>query len=284
MSSESYHDEFEDYDPAIKVEDEEIVVRNAPSFTSVKSVGTACDRNARYRRTMEDAHIYFDNFGKQSHQGYFAVYDGHGGRQAVEFIHNTLHTNVDEEVTQQSGKVVHALERAFIRTDEQMRQKGIMFPGTCSAVGLVQQNSEGKFLYTANVGDTRIILNRGGTAVRLTKDDKTSDPDEIKRIQDAGGFVANGRVNGLLAVTRSLGNVQMKQYIISTPHTAETRLTEEDKFFIIACDGVWDVMTDQEAVDMLKNETDPTKMSEMLLLASLTRGSTDNITVMVVFL
>jgi len=277
----SHIDTFPDYNPETqpdKTDEEEIV------FTSVKGVGASCDRNARHRRTMEDAHIYFDNFGKLPHQGYFGVYDGHGGRPAVEFIHNTLHLNVEEEIMKQSGKVVHALERAFIRTDEQMKQKGILFPGTCATVGIIQQNSEGKFLYSANVGDTRIVLNRGGTAIRLTKDHKTSDPDEIKRIQDAGGFVANGRVNGLLAVTRSLGNVQMKQYVISTPYTTETKLTEEDKFFIIACDGVWDVMTDQEALDIVKGETDPTKMSEMILLESLNRSTTDNITVMVVLL
>jgi len=273
-------DTFDDYNPENpeKTEEEEI------SFTSVKGVGASCDRNPRFRRTMEDAHIYFDGFGKQPHQGYFAVYDGHGGRQAVEFIHNTLHINVEEEVMKQSGKVVHALERSFLRTDEQLKQKGILFPGTCATVALIQQNAEGKMLYTANVGDTRVILNRSGTAIRLTKDDKPTDPEEIQRIKDAGGFIANARVNGLLAVTRSLGNIQMKQHVISTPHTMETKLTDEDKFLIIACDGVWDVMTDQEALDIVKNETDATKMSEMILLESMRRATTDNITVMVVIL
>ncbi len=99
-------------------------------------------------------------------------------------------------------------------------------------------------------------LCRGGRAIRLTYDHKGSDKQEAKRIMDAGGFVMSGRVNGkcdhtftqryvclhvsegVLAVTRSLGDSSMKDYVVGSPYTTETELGDEDEFLIIACDGV----------------------------------------------
>lgn len=93
-------------------------------------------------------------------------------------------------------------------------------------------------LYTANVGDARAVLSRNGKAVRLTYDHKGSDQQEAKRITDAGGFVMNNRVNGVLAVTRSLGDSSMKEFVVGAPYTTETTLGPEDDYLIVACDGV----------------------------------------------
>lgn len=83
-----------------------------------------------------------------------------------------------------------------------------------------------------------MIRSRNGQAVRLTYDHKGSDAQEAKRITDAGGFVMNNRVNGVLAVTRSLGDSNMKEFVVGSPYTTETVLGSEDSFLIIACDGV----------------------------------------------
>jgi protein phosphatase PTC1 len=95
-----------------------------------------------------------------------------------------------------------------------------------------------RILYCANAGDARGVLCRGGKAVRLTYDHKGSDKQEAKRIMDAGGFVMGGRVNGVLAVTRSLGDSSMKEFVVGAPFTTETELCDEDQFLILACDGV----------------------------------------------
>ena len=89
-----------------------------------------------------------------------------------------------------------------------------------------------------NAGDARAVLCRGGRAVRLTYDHKGIDKQEAKRIMDAGGFVMSGRVNGVLSVTRSLGDSSMKDFVVGAPYTTETELSEEDQFLIMACDGV----------------------------------------------
>lgn len=96
-----------------------------------------------------------------------------------------------------------------------------------------------RVLYTANVGDARIILCRSGKALRLSYDHKGSDENEGKRIANAGGLILNNRVNGVLAVTRALGDTYMKDLVTGHPYTTETVIQPElDEFIIIACDGV----------------------------------------------
>lgn len=100
-------------------------------------------------------------------------------------------------------------------------------------------NARQRVLYTANVGDARIILCRGGKALRLSYDHKGSDEVEGKRIAAAGGLILNNRVNGVLAVTRALGDAYMKKLVTGHPYTTETVIQpDSDEFMIIACDGV----------------------------------------------
>ncbi|KAF9512177.1 hypothetical protein BS47DRAFT_1372866 [Hydnum rufescens UP504] len=139
-----------------------------------------------------------------------------------------------------------------------------------------------KVLYTANAGDARAVLSRGGRAIRLTYDHKGSDAQEARRIKEAGGFVMNNRVNGVLAVTRSLGDSSMKEFVVGSPYTTETELGDEDDLLIIACDGLWDVIEDQAAVDLIRNEQDPQVASKRLVDYALKHFSTDNISVLVV--
>jgi protein phosphatase PTC1 len=95
-----------------------------------------------------------------------------------------------------------------------------------------------RVLYVANAGDARGVLCRKGRALRLTYDHKGTDKQEAKRIMDSGGFVMSGRVNGVLAVTRSLGDSSMKEFVVGAPYTTETELNEDDELLILACDGV----------------------------------------------
>lgn len=143
--------------------------------------------------------------------------------------------------------------------------------------------SRQRVLYTANVGDARIILCRSGKALRLSYDHKGSDENEGKRIANAGGLILNNRVNGVLAVTRALGDTYMKDLVTGHPYTTETVIQpESDEFIIIACDGLWDVCSDQEAVDLVRNIEDPVEASKLLVDHALNRFSTDNLSCMIV--
>jgi len=156
--------------------------------------------------------------------------------------------------------------------------------GACSVTCLIRKkhNSSQKFLYCANAGDSRAVLCRDGQAISLTIDHKATNQEEADRIVEAGGFVKNERINGLIAVSRALGDHCMKMFIISDPHFTATEILPSDSFLFLACDGVWDVLTEQAAVDLVVKDTDPLIMAKKLLVNAIKGGSTDNITVMVV--
>lgn len=137
-------------------------------------------------------------------------------------------------------------------------------------------------LYTANVGDSRIVLCRNGVARRLTADHKATDASECLRIKANGGVVSNGRVDGSLSVTRALGDKPFKPYVSPRPYTTQLVLDEQDEFLVLACDGVWDVCTDQAIVDLVRDIEDPIEASQEVVRHALFQGSTDNITCMVV--
>jgi len=251
--------------------------------TSVRAVAVSHDRNARFRRTMEDAHIVVDGFDGVDKHGYFAIYDGHGGRGAVDFVAKALHTNFAEVYTKKDS-IPEAWKEAYTMTDRQIGENKILYSGTTAVTAFIRYKDGERWLHVANVGDARAVLNRNGRAERLTFEHKGSDESEAKRIVDAGGFIVLNRVNGILAVTRSLGDYAMKEYVTGDPYTTDVKLDSTDNQLILACDGLWDVCQDQEALDLIASENSAEAMSNKLLIHALKNGSTDNISVMVILL
>jgi len=253
-------------------------------FASVKAVGIAQDRNARFRRTMEDAHVVVDGFAGEKETGYFAIYDGHGGRGAVDFVAKALHENFVSSYKANQNNIPEAWADAYRKTDTQVGENKILYSGTTTVTALIRKKSDERWLHCANVGDARAVLARSGKAVRLTYEHKGADEAEAKRIVKAGGFIVLNRVNGILAVTRSLGDCAMKDYVTGEPYTQDVKLESGDNHLILACDGLWDVCTDQEAVDLIAGESDADSMAKKLLIHALKNGTTDNVSVMVIIL
>ena len=177
--------------------------------------------------------------------------------------------------------------------------------GTTAIVALLKKDR----LVVANVGDSRCVLCRNGVAIDMSVDHKPDDDKELKRIENAGGKVtSDGRVNGGLNLSRALGDHRYKgksdlgadeQQITAFPDVKETEITEADKFVVLACDGIWNVLTSQEVVDFvserLEKQSDSdtvslSKISEELLdrcLAGDTSGDgtgCDNMTAIIVLL
>jgi len=157
-------------------------------------------------------------------------------------------------------------------------------------------------IHTANAGDARAVVGHEGKATRLSFDHRVDDPGETERIEKAGGFLFKGRVIGVLAVTRSLGDHCLKEFVISKPHynetvvntTSTTNDTKNDDttesrrnatILILACDGLWDVIDDQEAVDIvLSYSGDKADVAQLLVNEAIRRRTGDNVSVVVVWL
>lgn len=120
----------------------------------------------------------------------------------------------------------------------------------------------GNKVIIANTGDARCIKSNAGEATPLTLDHKPILYEEARRIINAGGYVHNNRVNGELNVSRTIGDLKYKrninlphteQMVVATPDITEFELHEDDEFLILACDGIWDVLSNQEAVDFVRS-------------------------------
>jgi len=160
--------------------------------------------------------------------------------------------------------------------------------GSTAVTALIQDD----MLYVAHVGDSRAVLSVNGKAEQITDDHRALRDDEAARIEAAGGFVLMGRVDGILAVSRGIGDEKYKKYVISEPEVSTRRLSAGDRFLIIASDGLWDWVPNQDAVDVLEKCVDEREKSGLsfdleaairaLVNEALVRGSVDDITVLVI--
>jgi protein phosphatase 1L len=140
------------------------------------------------------------------------------------------------------------------------------------------------------VGDSRAVLcNKTGNAIPLTVDHKPNDPDEKKRIEQLGGRIvfdgSDWRVK-TLSLSRAFGDLDCCPYVTHEPSIIKYNINDNDKFLIIACDGLWDALTNQDAVEFIrdlqfKNYTG--NYAKELANHGLKKGSQDNITVIVYF-
>jgi len=208
----------------------------------------------------------------------FGIFDGHGGREAADYAAENLPVKIGECLAQ-SNNVHNAYTTAFQSLQNQMKQ-WCVYVGTTSVVATLIGNQ----LTVANAGDSRCVLCRDGKAERLTIDHKPDLPEEADYIRSKGSYVADGRIAGMLAVSRALGDGFLGDAVNPTPHFVQVSLLPTDSFMILACDGVWDVISDQEAVDIVLPEVDPLTAAMKLRDEAYNRFSMDNISVVVVFL
>jgi serine/threonine protein phosphatase PrpC len=179
---------------------------------------------------MEDRCAVHD-FGNNNY--FFAVYDGHGGVNAADTASKKLHLNYGES---------HNIQDAFNKTHEEIIQ--VATDGTTAVAAIIENNR----LQLVWAGDSRAVLAKDGKIAFATTDHK---PDtERKAIESRGGLVYAGRIGGL-AVGRSLGDKQVAQWTSHEPDIKEFNLDDGYDFVILACDGVWDVLSNEDAVNLV---------------------------------
>lgn len=126
----------------------------------------------------------------------------------------------------------------------------------------------------------------------MSQDHRPIHSPERIRVEESGGYVDDGYLNGVLSVTRALGDWDMKlprgspSPLIAEPEFRQAFLTEDDEFLIMGCDGIWDVMSSQHAVSVvrrgLRRHDDPEQCARDLVMEALRRHTVDNLTVIVV--
>ena len=262
---------------------------------------------------MEDSHIADLNIKKDTHL--FGVFDGHGGKEVAQLVKKYFVKELKANKNFIENNMKKALQETFLRIDElcvmtqymaELKELNKISKKEDSEIeknqpknvysdlfGSMQQNNENIALmtgctatvclihenkvYFANAGDSRIVISKNGVAIPMTVDHKPDLEEEKNRIYKAGGTVTDGRVNGNLNLSRSLGDLEYKQnkkmkpeqqIVTAFPDVTEEALQNID-MIILACDGVWDCKTNQEAVDfcsskLKKGNKDGVKLSTIL--------------------
>ncbi|KAJ8559468.1 hypothetical protein K7X08_003526 [Anisodus acutangulus] len=246
-----------------------------------------CCKRGR-KGVMEDRHSALVNIQGDSKQGVFGIFDGHGGVKAAEFAAENLNKNIMDEVGNTTDdKIGEAVKNGYLKTDSEFLNQEVR-GGSCCVTALIQKGN----LVVSNAGDCRAVVSRGGIAEALTSDHRPSRQDEKDRIEALGGYVDSchgvWRIQGSLAVSRSIGDQYLKQWVTAEPETRILGLKPELEFLVLASDGLWDTVSNQEAVDIARplctdiSTQQPLSACRKLIDLSVSRGSLDDISVMIV--
>lgn len=242
-----------------------------------------CLVKGKANHPMEDYHVakFVNVHGHEL--GLFAIYDGHLGDSVPAFLQKHLFSNIlkeDEFWVDPNRSILKAYER----TDQAILSNSAdLGRGGSTAVTAILIN--GRRLWVANVGDSRAVLSRGGQAIQMSIDHEPNSERGI--IENKGGFVSNmpgdvPRVNGQLAVSRAFGDKSLKSHLRSDPDIQDTDISSNIDILILASDGLWKVMANQEAVDIARKCKDPQKAAKQLTAEALKRDSKDDISCVVV--
>ncbi|MCI4390607.1 hypothetical protein PGIGA_G00124570 [Pangasianodon gigas] len=262
----------------------------------LKSPGAAVYAIQGRRDHMEDRFSVLTDPVNRSHPSVFGIFDGHGGEAAAEYVKTRLPEvlkqhlqNYEKEKENSLLSYQSILEQQILNVDKEMLEKLSATYDEAGTTCLVAMLSE-KELTVGNVGDSRgVLCDKDGNAIPLSYDHKPYQLKERKRIKKAGGFISfNGswRVQGILAMSRSLGDYPLKKLnvVIPEPDVVTFDLDKlQPEFMILASDGLWDAFSNEEAVRFIRERLDePHFGAKSIVLQAFYRGCPDNITVMVV--
>lgn len=260
-----------------------------------------------WRTTQEDAHCHQFPSRMDKNLGFLGIFDGHSGSNASAFVGKSLwkyienskpfkaevikHQNYDPEVLKE------ATREGFFNCDKALREspKFKNNPKERSGCTGVMCCLTEKNIIIANTGDSRAVLVRQATDVFSTLDQTPDQDRETTRITNAGCYVKYGRVNGDLATARSFGDFRFKKISLPPSKQAITvepditilyRNPREDQLLILACDGVWDVLSNLEcanfALAALWLGCSEQETADLIIKECVRKGSGDNISIMVV--
>jgi len=226
---------------------------------------------------------------------FFAVFDGHGGPEVSSYLKTHMKEAVKELLNKHYNRhgvglsIPTVLHEAFDKIVDDIPYIIAVQTGSTAVVVLVKDND----IWVANCGDSRAIVNEGEKAVALTSDHKPNRTDEYFRITRSGGHVTQSsvqdvpRVNGVLAVSRAIGDFSLAPFVSWMPEISQYTCTEKNSYILLATDGVWDVLSNEDVIHIINNaivQNQPKKVGESIISLSRLRHSQDNICIVIAFL
>ena len=258
------------------------------------------DQNIDSEILMEDKSKSIENFNNDKNQMLFEIFDGHGGDEISTYLQNNLAKIYKQNLLLNKGNIILSLKNAFHDADDEMRDQlnieGLGSTGTL--VHIVKNNfSDELVVYSANVGDSRVCLISPEHIIRLSYDHRTSDEKEKKRILESGMDIIDDRICGTLMLTRIFGNYEYKEEheeknndinnnngLICEPFISKINIDSniENQFLIIASDGIWDILTEEDIQKIIQKYQDTQKICSIIIKECLEDDAWDNMSVFAV--
>ncbi|KAH0468790.1 hypothetical protein IEQ34_002022 [Dendrobium chrysotoxum] len=232
---------------------------------------------------MEDYVVAQFKHARDSELGLFAIFDGHLGHDVPDYLQSHLFDTILKQpnfLTDTDG----AIRKAYEITDSMILNKANKL-GKGGSTAVTAILIDGLKLVVANVGDSRAVICKDGLAKQLSVDHEPNK--ERKYIEMKGGFVSNlpgdvPRVDGQLAVARAFGDRSLKVHLSSVPDVKDVIIDDKTEFLVLASDGLWKVMSNQEVVDAIRDIEEPQVAAKHLTEEALKRKSKDDISCIVV--
>ena len=239
-------------------------------FSDSKDVGYSEMKGTR--ETMEDSLIIRKNL--TSDTSVYAVLDGHGGSATACYSSHIISKHLKDLQTFDSTSIANMIEKVV----ENVRKKCFV-DGCTLAMAIIHKNT----IYAVNIGDSRILLCTKNTGVKpLSYDHKPTDRKELERIRNEHSFVALGRTQGILALSRSIGDFSILGVSRDPDIVIHPIKQGEDMKLVICCDGVYDVMSNEDVYDAAMSLENPFEAALFIRDKAFSRLSQDNISSIVV--
>jgi protein phosphatase 1L len=228
--------------------------------------------------------------GNTGDSSLFACYDGHGGERASQYCLEKLLKSIrDERYFSEDPQI--AIREGIRKINDEfstIARRNSYMDGTTVIMAVIHD----KRIVVANVGDSRaIVVGNYKNQLKyrdMSQDHKPERPDEKRRIEKLGGqviFHGRPRVQGILAVSRAVGDVQLQPYVTAEPEIMDKTIEADDEFLVLASDGLWDVMNNKAVAEFLlerRKKVSLANIAKELCMEALLRGTQDNVTVLVV--
>ena len=236
------------------------------------------DKNLKYRQSMEDIGVTLPEFITEPKTSLFGIFDGHGGNDVVKYIKNRL-PEIIKSYLEKNNSIEDSFTFAFNKIDEELKFYDSEHTGSTATLVVFQNNK----IYCANVGDSTAFIIYDNFIKKISTDHKCSDPKEEERIILSGGKVTKNRVMGQLVLSRCLGDLYCKKYgVINTPDISANKIDKNIKYVVIASDGVWDVVNENEILNLSIKQKNAEEFCKELVKLSIEKNTKDNVSCIVI--
>jgi len=228
----------------------------------------------------------------------YAVYDGHGGKAISSYLHQNFPKYFTKKDIQYplTGKYIKNVYNSIVSDLDTNHKKMATHCGATCLAAIEYKYNSSRYVDILNTGDSRCVFCVDNAGLPKTVDHKPNWPKERERIKKLGGKIIfdgyDWRI-GDLSVSRAFGDRDASPYVVAKPDIYRHKIRKNDKFMILACDGLWDVLDNQVAVNIVldvcydmktgKRLKNRINVAKYLANTAIEKGSTDNITVIVVF-